>query len=164
MPLDPARILASDMDRYLQIFERETPTSSLLAYRLNKQSLALWFVQWIDLPRDLRREISFSLVKGWRRAGPAQKIKDSRVDLDDLADILDSLNQLVTPYDVTPGTEYLMPWIMYLDTLRYLPSAGILRATDLKNQEAGSRIQVLLLKADRYLCNKEREGLAAQRK
>jgi hypothetical protein len=52
-----------------------------------------------------------------------------------------------------------MPYILELDTLRYLPAAHILRARDLKGPEYVGDLQAQLLQVERYLLDQEGAAL-----
>jgi len=159
MSLSKAQTLASDMASYSKIFSRVGPGDDLRAYRANKQSLCLWFFQWLDMPGDLRLALSSSLIEAWRPGEPGQLLKDSPEDLEDLERLKAGLQRLQEPYEITPGSEKYMPYILELDMLRYLPVAHILHARDLKGPEYVASIQAQLLQVDRYLLDQEGANL-----
>jgi hypothetical protein len=57
--------------------------------------------------------------------------------------------------EIPPGSERYMPYILELDTFRYLPVAHIHRAHDLKGSEYVAQLQAQLLQVDRYLLDQE---------
>lgn len=159
MSLPKEKTLASDMAGYSKIFSRVGPGDDLRAYRSNKQSFCLWFFQWLDMPGDLRQALSSSLIEAWRPGEPGQLLRDSPRDLEDLEGLKSGLQRLQEPYEITPGSEKYMPYILELDMLRYLPVAHILHARDLKGPEYVAPIQAQLLQIDRYLLDQEGANL-----
>jgi hypothetical protein len=113
-----------------------------------KLGLCLWFFQWLDIPGGLRQALSSSLIQAWRQGELGQLLRDSPEDLEKQKA---GLQKLQEPYKITPGSEKYMPYILELDTLRYLPVAHILHARDLKGPEYVASIQAQLLQVERYL-------------
>jgi len=158
MSLPKEKTLASDIARYSSIFSRVGPGDDLRTFRSNKQSLCLWFFQWLDMPGELRQALSSSLIQAWRPGKPGQLLRDSPEDLADLQGLKVGLQKLQEPYDITPGSEEYMPYLLELDTLRYLPVAHILHARDLKGPEHIPQLQAQLLELERYLLDQERKA------
>jgi len=73
------------------------------------------------------------------------------VDLERLKAGLQQLQE----YSIISGSEGYMPYILELDTLRYLPVAHILHARDMMGPEYVTSIQAQLLQVDRYLLDQE---------
>ena len=86
-------------------------------------------------------------------------MRDSPGDLEDLEGLKAGLQRLQEPYEITPGSEKYMPYILELDMLRYLPVAHILHARDLKGPEYVGDLQAQLLQVERYLLDQEGAAL-----
>jgi hypothetical protein len=110
------------------------------------------------MPEELRQALSSSLIQAWRPGEPGQLLRDSPEDLEDLQGLKEGLQKLQEPYNITPGSEEYMPYLLELDTLRYLPVAHVLHARDLKGPEHIPQLEAQLLQVERYLLDQERKA------
>ena len=90
-------------------------------------------------------------IQAWRPGEQGQLLRDNPGDLEDLEGLKVGLQRLLEPYEITPGSEKYMPYILELDMPRYLPVTHILHARDLKGPKYVASIQAQLLQVDRYL-------------